>query len=413
MDFRPNRTLGGLPFLLLISSMARPVVRAPIAIVVAAAMLVAMLPSSTSAAPTGKTWTAEIAGAAAAIYYLGKLHVDNEKADKTGNDADGVVDQNQLSVTNPLPGLPVSTPPPVGVSMRQVRTRLLNDIANPKLLQDSPTDDDTHKRFAALRGDYERLRGCWNAFIYAAPSPSPKSSSSAAPGQPAGGPTPAPSKPAGGNRTHPTPKPKAPGGRTARGDQALGQDLVVAQDTPAPPQTPSASPSPTTCTSDFSKIENLYFAQAQRIDMVDLKTAVDTAPTLYQEVLDLRVGSHIDDNDLRAHYLYVLGRALDDALKNPKPGFIVTGASGTGSINISTLAKSCVFSLTATDCISALGSAESTAAADRRQDVACDIARRSWLPSYTAIKRVYATWISSMPGKEIPYNLDFGAVPGC
>jgi hypothetical protein len=185
---------------------------------------------------------------------------------------------------------------------------------------------------------------------------------------------------------------------------------------PAAAASPSPSPTPSQpgCIADYltASTANYFTTSDPSADLTDLEAAIASAPPIFQQILDLRVGSHVDENSLRARQLYVIARALDEALPNAANSFTFGGATQ-GPIDISTLSSACFTGLDYTKCVPALEAAEATAAADRRQDVACDVARRAWLPTYTAVARVYKTWSKASPGKDLPYNIDYGAASGC
>jgi hypothetical protein len=376
----------------------------------AAAVLVTAVRSDGIAAPNGKTWTSEIAAGAGLLYYLGKLQVDNAKADRTGRAADGVIDWTPLSPAlvsapqaaakptkaNPCAPVADASMPPHPGSMRAVRARLINDIA--KLRTRCPA------AFDGMRQRFENLRTCWNAFIIAKATAKPPSAADA-------------------NQAAPTPKATA------------GAPAPPPQPTPAPSASPAgnpqagSTPKPDACTGGFDAIDKVYAdrdAQLsppipeldERIDITDLQTAVSGAPALTQQILDLRVGSHVDDDALRAHFLYLSGRALDDAIlgrQAPFLAFTSTPGLSSGAIDVTAIATSCILNLAPKDCIGALGTAEATAAADRRVDVSCDVARRSWLPSYTAIVRRRIEAHPTDPSADVNADKEpfFGAVPGC
>jgi|GEM_PF-4337074 len=149
------------------------------------------------------------------------------------------------------------------------------------------------------------------------------------------------------------------------------------------------------------------------IDETDLQAALDAAPTTYQQVLDQRLGTYTDENQMRANFYAVYGDSLD-LLINPSRGQVhnldaSTATSTTGSINVSDLVKNCATALDLLGCIGSLGAAESTAAANRRLDVACDVARRMWFPSLTTVKRVR----KANGDRDFDERALFGAVPGC
>jgi hypothetical protein len=406
--------------------------------VLASAVVVTAVRADGIAAPNGKTWTSEIAAGAGLLYYIVKLNADNAKADRTGRAADAVIDWAPLSpALTQAPQKPVSTAgcpaaspmPAQPTSMRSVRSRLINDIV--WLKGRCPAS------FASMRARYENLRTCWNAFVYAQPAAAKTTPSGDA--KPSANVPPTPSNPP----VSPAPAPRAsPAARAASGSVPSVPPLPAGGFTPPAPAAPPQQSAPGApaangaagqvkaqdCTGDFDAVDASYAVRPpsqdgtvqkidETIDMTDLQSAVSSAPALSQQIVDLRVGSHIDDDALRAHFLYLAARALDDAILGRQAPFQIfssPAASGSGFIDVTSLSTSCVFSLDPKACITALGTAEATAAANRRLDVSCDVARRSWLPSYTAIvRRRSDARVADTADLEVDRSPFFGAVPGC
>jgi len=314
------------------------------------AILATALVAPASAAPSGKTSTAEIVAGSALLFYLGKLGIDNGKADRAGRSADAILDADRSN------GISDSWVPPASTSLRSVRVAILNDVATL-----AGADKPTSEPFQTNRKSYESLRACWNNFVFATPPPKPAT--------------------------------------TTTPDQKTSTTTVAAVPVPTPPPG---------CMGAFNDIKVSYVPPRSDLDQTDLASAIAGGPTLFQQVQDLRVGSYVDVNDLRAQYLYDVALALHYAIGGPpklRPGV----ATITSAVNISALATSCVTALNGIGCASALSDVESVAASGRRKDVACDIAARSWLPTYTAIRRIYR----SGGGAMITKDTLFGAVPGC
>jgi hypothetical protein len=302
----------------------------------------------------GKTWTCISLCGAALAYYLIKLGLDNGKADSAGRAVDAIINASWISLPNNSPA-PDST-------LRSARADLINDI-----------QAITPARLATYRDQFESLRTCWNAFIYAAPLSSDKSKPSQPPSH------------AGDS---------SPGsGSAADSASAGGAD--------------SSKAGTGSCTDGYSNIVKQF--QGENADLTDLKNAFSNGPSLYQQIVGLKVGSNVDNDALRAPYLFYMARLLHLEMN---PSAIRAG----GALNLGDLATNCVTGLSALKCISSIGSAENTAAADRRQDVACDVALRSQLPSVTTILRLRQRITMTNPTTEATPEgprFNFGAVPGC
>lgn len=199
---------------------------------------------------------------------------------------------------------------------------------------------------AALNRDqYEILRTCWNSVIVPAPA-DPGSGKNAAPAAPT--------------------QPSATG--------AVAKLDCTARD------------------------KDTDYAVKSVIDKYDASVAFSTAPSLYQQIVDLQVGSHKPENVVRIQTIYTLGELFLGYKPGPAPP--IPGAA----VSLSDVFTSCVAKPDLFGCIGKIGDAEASAAADHRVAVACAFARLAWLPSYSAIKL--------QPG-PIDMDTNFGAARGC
>jgi hypothetical protein len=325
---------------------------------------------------SGTTWTCIIICGGALAFYLTKLSIDNGKADDQGRHVDALIDKDWLTLPNGSP-MPKS-------NLRYVRGELIDTV-----IADA-TAPDKYGQLQKYRANYESLRTCWNAFVYASPAPTAKPSESPST-EPSAKPT---VKPTERPRSKPTVKPtKDP------------------PSDPAAQTTPSSTPAPAgdgSCTQGSDKI---ITAENLPIDAVDLKSAFANGPSLFSEIISLNVGTYEDDNNLRAAYLYAVANGLELKLSGQ--------AGAAGGVDLTSIATNCVTSLSTLQCISSLGSAESALAADRRKDVACDVAMRAQLPMVTTLQRLRNNTVNfggSDDHTETPPegpNRNFGPVPGC
>jgi hypothetical protein len=169
---------------------------------------------------------------------------------------------------------------------------------------------------------------------------------------------------------------------------------------PPPPdagadKNPAAAPAKVDCTKlpgDVAAVVNTV------VDPYDASVAFATAPSMYQQIIDLQVGSHTTENVLRVHMLYVLGELYLGYRPKLPPGTPAAALDAKGVLT------SCFLKPDLFDCAGKIGDAEASAAADHRTAVACGFARLAWLPTYSAIKM--------QPG-PIDENTNFGAARGC
>jgi hypothetical protein len=325
---------------------------------------------------SGTTWTCIIICGGALAFYLTKLSIDNGKADDQGRHVDALINKDRQTLPNGSP-LPQS-------NLRYVRGELIDTI-----IADATTPD-KYGQLQKYRANYESLRTCWNAFVYASPAPTAK---------PSANPSSEPS-------AKPTVKPKE-----SPGSKPIVKPTKDPSSEPPSQTTPSLSPTPAgdgSCTQGSDKI---IAAENLPIDEIDLKSAFANGPSLFSQIINLNVGTYEDDNNLRAAYLYAVAKDLELKL---------TGQAGAaGGVDLTSIATNCVTSLSTLQCISSLGNAESALAADRRKDVACDVAMRAQLPMVTTLQRLRNNTVNfggSDDHTETPPegpNRNFGAVPGC
>jgi hypothetical protein len=294
-----------------------------------------------SAAPNGKTSTYEIVTGAAAVYNGLKLLVDNANANKSGREAEHFMNWR----TRTAPDVAVSSDPKTDVStLLELRAILIRNV------HDAP-------RNQAWRQPYEALRTCWNQFVFA----------------------------------------KAPAAKTIPTPTATGGAAPAGGSTPAPAPTSSSSTAPpltADCTTgvQWTKLQD---------DELDTKDAFASAPTLYQQILDAKVGTYVPQNEVRADILYLQSYYF---LRFYFPNTSVPPPSATQSLNdVFSFYKSCIGGTDISGCLTALQGAETGAASFHRAKVACGFARNAWLPTVTLVTREPA----------VVQSTDFGAVPGC
>ena len=204
--------------------------------------------------------------------------------------------------------------------------------------------DDTK---SALREQYEVLRDCWNSLIVSPP---------------------------------------------ISADAAKKPLLTFAQVTASAP--PAGTPALTGCSALRKAVSNQFVDS--RVDLYDAYVAFTTAPSLFQQIIDLNVGSHVADNTIRIRTVYLLGENFLGFRVTPsKPPF--------ASVSVKDVFASCVTNKSPFDCIAQISAAEASAAAAHRTAVACRFARETWLPSYSAVKTA----------SHIADDAEFAGVPGC
>ena len=178
------------------------------------------------------------------------------------------------------------------------------------------------------------------------------------------------------------------------------------------------------------------------IDQMDLAAALKST-SLFQQVVDQRVGSFAIDNYLRALLLETAAAAFVNKV-NSVTAANTTQAATEGAVTFgdlsSVFAKCRPGSASPLDCISTLDGIEQKVATTHNHEAACAFARYTWMPTFTAIKLASQNGTGPEPGsKASPWPLnapaaldghqtptgdqaaaasfierkDFGAAPGC
>ena len=408
--------------------------RASLALLVCIGLLVGGRAKPARAAISGKTWTCIILCGGAVAYYLTKLSIDNGKADSQGNAADAILDNDWIPEETAPTGVGKS-----GTSLRALRVDVINAAYNAQNALSGDTDNDKK-----LRAQFESFRTCWNSFVYAGP---PKKTGTEPSPAPSEKPTEKPSaKPSDKPKSPATPKPKKsppPKHAPPLTTVAMGSELLVSDGaSSAPPNgaSPSAVPSPTPtpppsasgCTTNayavIKKHDPFPTPSNPLVDPTDLETAFSTGSSLYDQIVNLNIGSNVDFDAMRAEYIEYLATDMRDALRGS-----AAGAAGGGSPDLTAALSNCgITGLNTINCIETIGSVEAAYAADRRKAVACDVAMRGQLPMLTTIKRVLGALpshqiaitytVSTKNGKNIQNNVEqplegpsfnFDAAPGC
>lgn len=372
----------------------------------------------------GTTWTLLIAGGAAVIAGLAKLMlIDNPKADGSAAAADGVMrcqwpitvnltttlsGKQEAQLLAPHKGEVVDcTPSPAPLaapsegqlptSLAELRLRLLQDVSTRTM----PT---------SIRQEYENYRSCYNAFVLpgASPSASPSSTSTSTPTKPSKSATPHPS---GGQRnksTHRIPSDRLVANMRPTSKSAADPPSaqLMAHVTPAPTPTPTQGPSLLQQCADSTLGTNLQHTvlataspgpavsglQQYGIDLIDLAAALRDNISLFDQVVNERVGSNAEDDLLRAQFLLITGDIVDQNIRAVKPSS-KEGAAGQSAVAIplQDIINNCIVSgsRATVGCLTTLNQTEQALASDHAHAVACSFATRNWLPTVTATRRIF------------------------
>jgi len=110
-------------------------------------------------------------------------------------------------------------------------------------------------------------------------------------------------------------------------------------------------------------------------------SALDYAPSIFEQLLSGRTGAHYGDNITRAQFLIALVQLFKDqhALA---PNFQTLAASGSST---TALYSNCS-SLNVPGCLSDIAAVEESAAKGQTRARACGWVRAMWIPSYTEIR---------------------------
>lgn len=292
---------------------------------------------------------------------------------------------------------------------------------------------------APARLQYETLRSCWNAMIFAnvASSNANASASTVSRMYPTSSPTPTPmSTPhrghastrhaqtaqhtvlmglmtldaqqggkvqshSGGSQNSKNEKPKAKPSSTAK-------PTATAKPTPSP--TPTASPPATVDTSSCVQTSAKYEPTASTwVDAIDAVNAFSAAtPPLLQQIIDTNVESYADTNSLRADVNWILGAEYIHSAWAQKFNYKAThgGAAPIANLPLPQIVTDCYTKESATACAQDLGAIEAAAEKAYQNGAACAFARQYWLPTYTAVRRASPPPLDGPPPS-------YGPAPGC
>jgi hypothetical protein len=297
-----------------------------------------------AAEPSGTTTTFEIGVGAALLANLIKLQIDEGRSDRDGRQAMALMLADQDGGDASALSFRNGSDQPPPATLRALRLQILTTAISGE-----------DKRVA-----YEALRRCWNKVV----SPEPSSA-----------PTAAPAAPSAALRSYP---------------EAAGQ-----------------SKAPDAQTNCASQSADEHATIGALIDEYDASVAFANAPSLWQQVVDDRIGSHAADNQLRLRTLFMLGEVFlgyqPPSLRGPT--LFKANEAGT-TFSLQDAITDCVSTPSLFGCIQQIGAAEQSVASDHRTAIACGFTRLTWLPSYTAVTM-------ARKAGPIDENTTFGDAPGC
>jgi len=325
----------------------------------------------------GKQWT-QIIGVGGILIYEGLQYIrDSKHAHGARNAADGQYRKAQLFDDGVEPSSQIALP--------DQREKLLESVRIAIAARAFPSQ---------MRSQYEDLRACWNATLV-----DPGSSTSQ------------PEKAAAGTKdSSSTDNPAAPGSNKALLASASGPQ-------PAPP--PSCSTLITDMTDPYplpkaqplmpppSLVPSIFL---EDIDNIDLANAVKS-PSLFQQILNERIGPYNNDNDIRARFLVAASANLiaeiAAAEATPTPTHTLVqlaspSASPAAASDISTTVKNCYTAFSVADCLSNIGAVESGIVRAQTSKLACDWAKGAVMPQYSVLAALVRPYTLSKADRVNP-----------
>jgi len=302
-----------------------------------AALLGLMLGSlPATSAPTGKTVTSEITIAGGLVAYF----LTYESALLRSKGSVKQAEQVMAAITDA----------DNAVSLNQIRGLIIVDVAN------APAKDQTR-----WRDEFENFRFCWNKALAIDPS-----------------------------------APQSKNNNLTGASHAVVAAAIETPSTPPPYRKPS-------CTDLLGNVlGNIPQGSSSRmrvavhnldteVDLPDLYPALETAPSLFSQVRNQNVGSHILEDYLQARFLTVAGKHLAAliAAPTPKPKPSATLGLAAEPIAASTVLQfisNCIQLNSPADCAGQFAEIEGSLESAQKQRDGCAWDRHVWMPSYTAIK---------------------------
>ncbi len=375
----------------------------------------------------GKNSTFNIVGGAALIYLASKRLQAQHVIDHNKQTAIGLLQAPVPDLENYDFDTQTRTP---ALSFISLRHAVLGDVRDKvhgaAITKDRPTPPPWGTP-AAPRLQYETLRSCWNALIFAtsqsntkavsdeiatlyptpSPTPSPKPSSTPSPAatpkdKTKPGTHKPPAKPQ--NKTKSMAKKPPNGGDSSGADSSKGSSDSGTGNTPSPAAS-DANASPDTKV-DTSMCAPTAFrhplpGMISNFDSIDALNAF-SAPSLSAQIVAGNVEAYSTENSLRLDVVYILAQNfMRDA-----EGKTLTATQAKGFLPswLTGLYKDCYSSQSALSCADDLVALEQGLEKAYAADQSCSFARAYWLPPFSAAKKPWAS-------KDT--DPDFGPVPGC
>jgi hypothetical protein len=146
---------------------------------------------------------------------------------------------------------------------------------------------------------------------------------------------------------------------------------------------------------------------SQYVDLIDLKNALQSAPSLFQEVGDQNVGSYAVENFVRARFLNAAAiKVLALIVPTPSPSPLSTGLKALGEpitfSTVSGLITDCGPTISALKCVGDLATLQAAIEKTQVTHDSCKFAKGAWLPPYTRLTRVFGGGALTPGGNLLP-----------
>lgn len=335
------------------------------------ALLLATLPAY--GAPNGKTSTGElgVAGGAVVLFLTYESALLRSK---------GSVKQGEQVMRSPTYAYDFkggSYP----LSLRQIRGLVMRDVAFAAPSSTSNT----------WRTKFENFRACWNTSLALAAAPKAAEISNPESRQERATDAPPTKTPAPKNTSTPKP-PTSPSCAALIADVLQSNEvLALAQTLADPNKTPAQAEMEQYWRNKLTPLERQKArvqALDKKVDLIDLSNALANTQSLFAQVQNKTVGTHLADNYLRARFLTIAGVSLLNLIDANAPAEVGTQSTTPNSeLQLAeNVATDCYAKFSPLDCVTRIAQIEGSLQTAQEKRDACAFDRHVWMPSFTVIE---------------------------
>ena len=293
------------------------------------ALVAALAPVPSAAAPSGKLRTDELLMAGGFVAWFMAYESALVRSKGSVKQAEATMDATTQA----------------HLSLQKVRGLVIADVANAT----GPAD--------LWRDEFEDFRGCWNQTLSATTVPDSKSIA----------------EQRANAQAAPVPSAKA----TLPAEKPLPCNALYAHVLDDIVNSPAVD-----------KAHRVAALNA-RVDVLDLARAIAQSPSLFMQVQRKSVGSFASENYLRAMFLTIAAEGLTSRISGV---YKESGSKGFTSTPIPDIAKAvltnCATTLAVFPCVDAFGTIETALQTAQENRDACSWSRHAWMPTYSEIR----TW---------------------